>query len=99
MVVVLGSPKQHESEYRSFKYNALVERALKKRKIEWSPARWDVVYRTDPPKSALPRDLLKDLLKVLPKDFETHMFGPEALLAETLDGIGRYRDRQVDDDC
>ena len=95
LVVVLGSPKQPESAYRPFKYNAFVERMLARRKIEWRPARWDVVYRIDPPRSALP----KDSLNVLPKGADTHMFGPEALLAETPDGIGRYRDQQVDDDC
>ena len=68
---------------------------LARSKIEWRPARWDVVYRIDPPRSALP----KDSLNVLPKGADTHMFGPEALLAETPDGIGRSRDQQVDDDC
>jgi hypothetical protein len=84
LVVVLGAPKQLKSEYESSKYNALV----KKKPANWKPARWDVVYKTNPPKSALP--------DYVPKDTETHMFGPDALLAETP--AGRYRDFEADDD-
>ena len=99
LVVVLGSPVQPESEYSPLKYNILVKRMLARKKVEWRPVRWEVVYRTDPKQSTLPKDLLDNLLKVLPKDFDTRMFGPEALLAEAPNGIGRYRDWQVDDDC
>ena len=84
LVVVLGAPKQPKSEYDSFKYNAVAKRKNSK----WEPAKWDVVYKTNPPKSALPKDL--------PKDTDTHMFGPDALLAETP--AGRYRDWTLDDD-
>jgi hypothetical protein len=93
LVVVLGAPLRHESEYDPVKYNLLAKRTLKKRKdpAEWRPVRWDVVWRTNPPKSALPKDVSRDT--------ETHMFSPEALLAERPAGIGRYRDWPVDDDC
>jgi hypothetical protein len=53
------------------------------------PATWDVVYKTDPPTSALPKYLLKGT---------TNMFGPEWLLSETP--AGRQRDvpvQMVDD--
>jgi hypothetical protein len=86
LVVVLGAPKQPKSEYESFKYNAIAKRKVYPK--PWEPAKWDVVYKTNPPKSALPKDL--------PKGTDTHMFGPDVLLAETP--AGRYRDWQVDDD-
>jgi hypothetical protein len=86
LVVVLGSPLQPKSEYQAFNYNVIARRKVHPAK--WEPANWDVVYKTDPPKSALP--------KGLPKGTTPHMFGPDILLAETP--AGRYRDWQVDDD-
>lgn len=87
LVVVLGAPKQPKSAYEAFIYNMLARRKVSK----WEPAKWDVVYKTNPPKSALPKDV--------PKGTDTHMFGPDALLAETP--AGRYRDWPFpfDDDC
>ena len=91
LVVVLGAPKRDKSEYDPFIYNTIATRTLAKRKLEWRPARWEVVYKTNPSQ--------KDLPKNLPEDTDPHMFGPDVLLAETPAGIGRYRDWQVDDDC
>jgi hypothetical protein len=87
LVVVLGAPKQSKLAYSAFNYNLIAKRKVYPAK--WEPAKWDVVYKTNPPKSALPPDL--------PKSTDTHMFGPDALLAETP--AGRYRDWPVDDDC
>jgi hypothetical protein len=86
LVVVLGSPKQPRLAYDPFRYNVIAKKKVHPAK--WEPAKWDVVYRIDPPKSALPKDL--------PKSTATHMFGPDALLAETP--AGRYRDWPLDDD-
>ena len=85
LVVVLGAPKQPKSEYLSLRYNVIAKRKVYPAK--WEPVKWDVVYKTNPPKSALPKDL--------PTDTDTHMFGPDALLAETP--AGRYRDWPMDD--
>jgi len=74
-VVVLGAPRQPESAYYASTYNQVAkEHKRKGAPTDWKPAKWDLVYRVDPPKSALPDDVNKDL--------ETHMFGPEALLNE-----------------
>ncbi len=92
LVVVLGAPKRLEFEFESSKFNAIAEsRLARKDRPNWRPVRWDVVWRSNPPKSALP--------KGLPDDTETHMFGPDVLLAQRPAGIGRYRDWPVDDDC
>jgi len=72
LVVVLGAPLRHEPEYYSSTYNEIAKKHIDP--SEWKPAKWDVVYRKNPPKSALP--------KTVSKDTGTHMFGPEALLNE-----------------
>ena len=87
LIVVLGAPGRFgKAAYEPTTYNAIARRKV--RPAKWEDAKWDVVYKTNPPKSALPADL--------PKDTDTHMFGPDALLAETP--AGRYRDWPVDDD-
>ena len=86
LVVVLGAPLQPKIAYESPIYNAVTRSKI--HPANWKPAKWDVVYKTNPPKSALPEGL--------PKNTGTHMFGPDALLAETP--AGRYRDWAVDDD-
>lgn len=81
LVVVLGAPLQPKSAYESSTYNKLLKKEI-------SPAKWDLVYRTNPPPSS----------PVVPKGLDSHMFGPEWLLSETP--AGRYRDRpsvEVDD--
>jgi hypothetical protein len=87
LIVVLGAPKQPKSAYEAAKYNGIAKRKVHPAK--WEPVKWDVIYKTNPPKSALP--------PYMPKDTDTHMFGPDALLAETP--AGRYRDWPVDDEC
>jgi hypothetical protein len=74
LVVVLGAPKKLKPEYEPSKYNELVKKSGYP--ANWEPGKWDVVYRTNPPESALP--------KFVPKGTETHMFGPEALLNEVI---------------
>ena len=54
--------------------------------------KWDLVYRTNPKKSAFLKDLLKDLSKDELKKIETHMFGPEVLLAEAKVKGGKVDD-------
>jgi hypothetical protein len=78
---------QPESAYYLSKYNEIAKKRIDPAK--WQPATWDVVNKTDPPTSALPKYLLKST---------THMFGPEWLLSETP--AGRHRDvpvQMVDD--
>jgi hypothetical protein len=81
-VVVFGSPKQPEHEYMAAKYQALLKAkyaALARRNPglpKWGVADWTLVYRKNPLKSALPKDVSQNL--------ETHMFGPETLLREQL---------------
>jgi hypothetical protein len=61
LIVVLGAPKQPRTNYLPNNYGV-------------KGANWQVVYRTNPDPSELP--------KGLPKGTDTHMFGPEALLAQ-----------------
>jgi hypothetical protein len=95
LVVVLGvEPKfQPKSHYESSKYNAIAKyNLIAKKKIhakEWLDFRWDLIYKIDPPSSVLPEGV--------PKNTDTHMWGPDALLAETP--AGRYRDHWEADDC
>src|SRR6266702_4422898 len=65
-VVVLGAPLQPKIGYESPIYNAVARRKI--HPARWKPAKWDLVYKTNPPKSALPEGL--------PKNTGTHMFGP-----------------------
>jgi len=76
LVVVLGAPLQPQSAYEKSTYNKLLKKGI-------PAAKWDLEYRTNPPRSALP--------KYVPKDTDTHMFGPEWLLSETP--AGKSRDR------
>jgi hypothetical protein len=64
LIVVLGAPDQPRTNYLSSNYGALA-----------NGVNWEVVYRTNPDPSELP--------KGLPNGTPTHMFGPEALLAQT----------------
>jgi hypothetical protein len=78
-VVVLGAPNpQGKSAYQPSSYNATARKRAKDK--EWKDADWDVVYRTNPHTWQMP--------KGLPKDTETHMFGPDVLLAGWPEGIG-----------
>lgn len=76
LVVVLGAPKRPKSDFNPSIYNAIA-----KSKVDpalWEPATWDLVYRTNPPASAMPANL--------PKGLDTHMFGPDVLLADKIAG-------------
>jgi hypothetical protein len=80
-IVVLGAPKQPKSSYEPATYNAIARKKVGS--AGWKDVEWDVTYKIDPQKSALPSHL--------PKGLDPHMFGPDVLLAETP--AGRYRDR------
>jgi hypothetical protein len=73
LVVVLGAPEQPQSEYKPSKYNYNDE--LAKKKVDPAKrAKWELVYKKNPPQSVLPT--------YVPKGTDTHMFGPEWLLSE-----------------
>ena len=72
LVVVLGAPDRPEFEFASSKYNALARNSAHGR--SWEAANWELVYKKDPARSALPSSV--------PGGLETHMFGPDVLLAE-----------------
>jgi hypothetical protein len=73
-VVVIGSPAPDGSStkylYLSSRYSALA----KKTNIHW-----EVVYRTNPVKSQMPKAL---------QNVATHMFGPDILLTGWPEGVG-----------
>lgn len=77
LIVVLGAPKQPKTNYHPNHFGSR----------KGTVANWELVYRDDPPRSALP--------KGLPKGTGTHMFGPDVLLAETP--AGKYRDFRFED--
>jgi hypothetical protein len=72
-LVVIGTEAdgKDKNSYLASTYNS----AQKKNK-EWKTVNWRLIYRTNPKRKELP----EDVLKVLPKDTETHMFGPDVLL-------------------
>lgn len=76
LVVVLGAPKRKKPAFQPVEFNAIA--AKKVDPANWKPGNWDLVYRTDPPRSAMPANL--------PKNLDTHMFGPDVLLADKLAG-------------
>ena len=84
LVVVFGAPKTGSSSYDYPAYNNLAKNNKKVDPKKWNNLKWDLVYRTNPKKSAVPKDVLKDN--------ETHMFGPEVLLAEAKDKGGKVDD-------
>jgi hypothetical protein len=79
-VVVLGAPELPTAEYDPITYDVLARKIVDPK--TWKDLSWDLVYHTNPKESAVPKDLLKGN--------DTHMFGPEVLLAETKD-----KDRKV----
>ncbi|WP_426955707.1 hypothetical protein [Muricoccus radiodurans] len=80
LVVVIGSPKQPKINYHPSSFRS---------RGGAHPGKWEVVYRIDPPRTALPSGL--------PRGTKPHMFGPDVLLRETP--AGRYRDFPFDDEC
>jgi hypothetical protein len=94
LVVVFGAPKTDRSEYDSAKYNNLAKKNKKVDPKNWKDLHWDLVYRTNPTfpgllKSGVPQAVVDKLKK---EKHETHMFGPEVLLAEA-----KAKDPKVDD--
>jgi len=69
LVVVIGAPI-HRGKYTfmASNYNPHARKKIK----DWKDADWEVVYRTNPEQSQMP--------KGLPKGTGTHMFGPDVLL-------------------
>lgn len=69
LVVVIGAPNpQGKLAFAPSQFNAVARRKVK----QWENADWEVVYRTNPVRSQLRKDL--------PKHISTHMFGPDVLL-------------------
>jgi hypothetical protein len=79
LVVVIGSPARDGTStkylYLPSVYNALA----KKKNKNWSDIDWEVVYRTNPVKSQMPKAL---------QNVTTHMFGPDILLSGWPEGVG-----------
>lgn len=77
LVVVIGAPTpQGKFAFTPSNYNAVARRRAKL----WKNADWKVVYRTNPVRSQMRKDL--------PKDISTHMFGPDVLLAGWPEHLG-----------
>ena len=80
LVVVIGSPgpdgKSTKFLYLPSAYNAVVKRKNR----QWhDDANWEVVYRTNPVHSQMPKAL---------QNVSTHMFGPDILLTGWPEGVG-----------
>ncbi len=73
LVVVLGSPGPH-GESTKYLYSPSVYKNKRSKDINW-----EVVYRTNPVHSQMPKDL---------QHVSTHMFGPDILLKGWPEGIG-----------
>lgn len=70
LIVVIGSPNPSgKALYAPSVYNAIARKKVK----GWEDASWEVVYRENPDRSQMPKDL--------PSGLGTHMFGPDLLLA------------------
>jgi hypothetical protein len=85
LVVVFGAPKTGSSSYDYPAYNNLAKKHAKD-PTTWKDLHWTLVYRKNPKPSALAKSGVPETVvkKVLEK-FDTHMFGPEVLLAEAKD--------------
>lgn len=77
LVVVIGSPfPDGKKVFAPRNFNAVAKRKVK----HWENVDWEVVYRTNPVRSQMPKDL--------PNHTSTHMFGPDVLLAGWPEGLG-----------
>ncbi|MGZ5871237.1 MAG: hypothetical protein ACXWKP_03895 [Bradyrhizobium sp.] len=77
LVVVIGAPMTDgKFAFMPSSYNAIARRRVK----HWERADWEVVYRTNPVRSQMPKDL--------PSHISTHMFGPDILLSGWPEGVG-----------
>jgi hypothetical protein len=74
-VVVVGAPNScgDDAIYKPGYYNALVDDKVKKDK-DWQ-VNWVLIFRKNPKWSQMPKGV------TLPKDVDTHMFGPDVLLS------------------
>lgn len=72
-VVVLGAPNEigGKAIYKPAYYNALVAKKAKGK--DWKDPDWDLIFRVNPYPSQLPNGV--------PPGTDTHMFGPDVLLA------------------
>ena len=73
-VIVIGAPNSHGDEaiYKPAYYDALVDKARKGQ--DWK-VDWVLIFRKNPQPSQMPKGV------TLPKGVDTHMFGPDVLLA------------------
>ena len=73
-VIVIGAPNSlgNEAIYKPAYYDALVGKARKGK--DWK-VDWVLIFRTNPKLSQMPKGV------TLPKNVDTHMFGPDVLLA------------------
>ena len=78
LVVVIGSP--NELGGKSIYLPSLYNKVGKRKNKHWKDADWEVIFRTNPVRSQMP--------KGLPNHISTHMFGPDVLLAGWPEGIG-----------
>jgi hypothetical protein len=77
LVIVIGSPTRMKGDEFDVSHFNATARGRSKQATE---ANWDVVYRTNPIPSQMP--------KGLPKGIGTHMFGPDILVAGWPEGVG-----------
>jgi hypothetical protein len=77
LVIAIGSPTNLcGAEFDVSNFNATATRRSK----EATEAKWEVVYRTNPLRWQMPKNL--------PKSIGTHMFGPDILVTGWPPGIG-----------
>jgi len=73
LVVVIGSPGRRGESTKHLYLSSLY------RTKQWKDIDWEVVYRTNPVRSQLPKAL---------QHVSTHMFGPDILLTGWPEGVG-----------
>jgi hypothetical protein len=78
LVVVIGSPNKFGG--KSIYMPSFFNRIGKTKSKHLEDAKWEVVFRTNPLRSQLP--------KGLPIHVSTHMFGPDVLLTGWPEGVG-----------
>jgi hypothetical protein len=79
LLVVIGSPGRHGESTKSLYLPSMYSALVKRKSKDWN-VDWEVVYRTNPVRSQMP--------KSLPQGVSTHMFGPDILLTGWPEGIG-----------
>ncbi|WP_156949007.1 hypothetical protein [Bradyrhizobium sp. WSM1417] len=79
LVVVIGSPGPHGKSTKPLYLPSAYSGVAKRKYKQWKDIDWEVVYRTNPVASQMPKDLER---------VSTHMFGPDILLAGWPEGVG-----------